>query len=67
MPEVVAYEGTDPEESVEEENWDLDIAPGNSGYIPSGHLYFQRVQRQSRRTRRRMYKEQAEDYKRRES
>ncbi|XP_077512729.1 uncharacterized protein LOC144123847 [Amblyomma americanum] len=59
--------GTDPEESAEEENWELDIAPGNSGYIPSGHLYLQRVQHQSRRTRRRMHMEQAEDYKRREA
>ncbi|XP_077490349.1 uncharacterized protein LOC144101171 [Amblyomma americanum] len=59
--------GTEAEQSVEEENWELDITPGTSGYIPRGHGYFQRARHWSRRTRRRMYKEQTEDYKRREA
>ncbi|XP_077486810.1 uncharacterized protein LOC144098161 [Amblyomma americanum] len=59
--------GTHAEKSVEEENWELDISPGNPGYAPSGHLYFQGARHKSRRIRKQMYKQQTEEYKRRQA
>ncbi|XP_077486740.1 uncharacterized protein LOC144098052 [Amblyomma americanum] len=58
---------TDAEKSVEEENWELDISPGNPGYTPSGHLHFQRARHKSRRIRKQIYKQQTEEYKRRQA
>ncbi|XP_077511775.1 uncharacterized protein LOC144122118 [Amblyomma americanum] len=67
LGEAACRTGTEADESVEEENWELDITPWTSRYIPRGHGYFQWARHCSRRTRRRMYKEQTVDYKRREA
>ncbi|XP_075551438.1 uncharacterized protein LOC142584952 isoform X3 [Dermacentor variabilis] len=49
-------------EFTEEENWETEIVPGQPGYVPQVSTFFQRMRHRSHRQRRRLYREQAAQY-----
>ncbi|XP_065311563.1 uncharacterized protein [Dermacentor albipictus] len=46
----------------EEEDWYQEIVPGQPGYVPQVSTFFQRMRHRSHRQRRRLYREQAAQY-----
>ncbi|KAL3224765.1 hypothetical protein MRX96_026353 [Rhipicephalus microplus] len=49
-----------------EEDWEQEIVPGTAGYVPHVPTFFQRMRHKSQRQRRRLYREQAVNFKEQE-